>query len=201
MIQAVVFDLGEVLASPPSLFPVLAQRLQVDPAEVAALYWRGREGYDSGSDDAAYWAPFLEALDRPADDDLMDDLALLDAGLWSQLRPSAHQLLRSCRAAGVTVAVLSNSPHAMQVMAERSGWRRDIDHLFISATLEVMKPDPRMFALVTQALAAPAESIAFIDDKQGNVEAALAAGWHAHQWVDDATSRDWLTGLGVLPGA
>lgn len=40
--------------------------------------------------------------------------------------------------------------------------------------------------------------IAFIDDKQANVDGALAVGWHAHLWVSDADTRAWLETLGVL---
>ena len=37
-----------------------------------------------------------------------------------------------------------------------------------------------------------------VDDRPENVEGALAAGWTAHLWQDDADTRAWLTELGVL---
>lgn len=198
MIRAVVFDLGEVLASPPSLLPKLAERLGTTVEQLAAHYWTGRRAYDAGEPADRYWGPLVAAVGGTANDKFFDELALLDASIWSELRPTAWQLLRDCREAGVTVAVLSNSPHAMQTIADRAPWRRDIDHLFISATLGVMKPDPAIHVLVADALGLPGTALAFIDDKQENVDGALAAGWHAHLWKDDADTRAWLQGQGVL---
>lgn len=198
MIRAVVFDLGEVLASPPSLLPELADHLDTTVEQLAAHYWTGRRGYDAGEPADGYWGPLVEAVGGTGDADLFAELALLDASIWSELRPTARRLLRDCRAAGVTVAILSNSPHAMQTVADRAPWRRDIDHLFISATLGVVKPDPAIHALVADELGLPGSALAFIDDKQENVAAALAAGWHAHLWVDDADTRAWLESQDVL---
>lgn len=198
MIQAVVFDLGEVLSSPPDLMERLAAKLEVDAEALRPLYWIGRDNYDGGADDAAYWAPLLEALGRPTHQEFMDELALFDAGIWAGIRPDAAQLLRDCRYAGRQVALLSNAPHAMQVMAEHAPWRADLDRVFISATLGLVKPDARIYRLVTEELRLPAGNIAFVDDRPANVEAALAEGWQGHLFVDDADTRDWLVGLGVL---
>ncbi|MEO7589506.1 MAG: HAD family phosphatase [Arachnia sp.] len=197
MITAVVFDLGGVLASPPSLLPTLAARMGATAQRVAEHYWTGRAAYDAGGSAEGYWGTLVAASGGSAGSD-PDELALLDASVWSELRPSAWQVLRDCRAAGVIVAILSNSPHAMQSVADRSEWRSDVDHLFVSATLGMMKPDPPIYRAVEVALDLSGERIAFIDDKQANVDGALALGWQAHLWTDDADTRAWLVGLGVL---
>ena len=76
-------------------------------ATIAANEWAGRD------------LP-LQAVrgSRVADEALALELANLDASVWSQLRPTSWQLLRDVRSAGLTVAVLTNSPHAMQRMAD-----------------------------------------------------------------------------------
>lgn len=199
MIRAVVFDLGGVLASPPSLLPRLAELMGTTYERLAEHYWTGRAEYDAGCDAGQYWGPVIAASGgSTTGEGLADELALLDASVWSALRPEAWQVLRDCRVAGVTVAVLSNSPHAMQQVAESAAWRRDVDHLFVSATLGLMKPDPAIYTVTADALALPASQIAFIDDKPANVDGALSVGWHAHLWVDDADTRSWLEGLGIL---
>ncbi|SHJ90221.1 putative hydrolase of the HAD superfamily [Tessaracoccus bendigoensis DSM 12906] len=198
MIHAVVFDLGEVLSSPPSLLPELAKCLGVAEDDLATHYWEGRAGYDSGAPDADYWGPLLEAVGVKPEPELIVRLAMLDASIWSELRPTARQLLREVRATGVTVAVASNSPHAMQKAAEAAPWRRDINQLFVSATIGAMKPAPRFFDHVTSRLELDGNQIAFVDDKQENVDAAAKFGWRTHLWVSDADTRVWLTGLGVL---
>ncbi len=205
MIRAVIFDLGEVLASPPSLLPQLAERIGTTADRLAEHYWSGRRAYDAGGSVEQYWGPLVASAGGRVDDTDLTGLAMLDASVWAEIRPTAWELLHDCRRAGMTVAVLSNSPHAMQTVADASSWRRDVDHLFVSATLGLMKPDPRIYGEVADALGLPGPQIAFIDDKQDNVDGALVAGWHAHLWVDDADTRVWLEGIGVLnanePGA
>ena len=196
MIRAVVFDLGEVLTSPPDLLPTLAARIDCEVTDLRAVYGDGRLAYDGGCGDLDYWGPILTALGKSADEALALELANLDASVWSQLRPTSWQLLRDVRSAGLTVAVLTNSPHAMQRMADIAPWRPDVDHLFVSASLGLLKPYPAIFERVADRLGLDAADIAFIDDRAGNVEAAAALGWRTHLWHDDADTREWLERLG-----
>lgn len=198
MIRAVVFDLGEVLASPPSLLETIAERIGVTPEAAGARYWVGRAEYDAGASDEDYWGAFLDGVGVAAAPGLIEAVAALDAGLWAELRPAAAQLLRDCRAAGVSVAVLSNAPHSMEVAAQAAPWRADIDHLFVSATLGVVKPDPRIYRHAAAELGLDGPEIAFVDDRQENVDGALEAGWRAHLWTGDDDTRAWLEALGVL---
>ncbi len=198
VIMAVIFDLGEVLASPPFLLPTLAARIGTSEELLEKHYWTDRDAYDAGASATQYWAPIFEAVGRPGARDQFEELAELDATTWAELRPSARQLLRDCRASGTTVVVLSNSPHAMQTAADRAPWRTDVDHLFISATMDLMKPDPEIYTTVADALGVSGSQIGFIDDKQKNIDGALSAGWQAHLWANDADTRSWLVELDVL---
>ncbi len=198
MIKAVVFDLGGVLASPSALLPTLAARIGSSTDQLEAQYWEDRGAYDAGASAAHYWAPICAAGDRNGDPETYEKLAELDASMWAELRPSAWRLLRDCHAADVIVAVLSNSPHAMQTAADRAPWRELVDGLFISATMGLVKPAPEIYATVAEELNLSGPQIAFIDDKQRNVEGAVAAGWHAHLWLSDADTRRWLEDAGVL---
>ena len=64
MIRAVVFDLGQVLASPPDIHSHPAGLLGVATDDFAAGYWTGRQAYDEGGSDADYWGPLLSGLGR-----------------------------------------------------------------------------------------------------------------------------------------
>lgn len=198
MIQAVIFDLGEVLASPPLLLPTLAARIGTTRDQLEKHYWKNRDAYDAGSSASRYWAPIFRAVDGDGNDETFQELAELDAAVWSEIRPAARQLLQDCRTAGAAVVVLSNSPHAMQIAADRAPWRAEVDHLFISATMGLMKPDPQIYAAVAASLDLAGPQIAFIDDKQKNVDGALVAGWQAHLWINDDDTHNWLVELGVL---
>jgi putative hydrolase of the HAD superfamily len=54
-----------------------------------------------------------------------------------------------------------------------------LEHLFFCWRLTANKPDPAVYRQVTDLLAVPPGQISFADDSAGNVEAALACGWHA----------------------
>lgn len=198
MLKAVIFDLGKVLSSPPSMMSTMAARIGTTETELARHYWTGRDAYDDGGSPQRYWAPILDATGDSGDVKLFSELATLDAELSVDIRADAQQLLKDCHASGITVAILSNAPHAMQRAIEDCTWRRYVDHVFVSASMGVMKPSPEIHAAVEATLGLEASKIAFVDDKQENIDGARVAGWEVHLWKDDADTRSWLVGLDVL---
>lgn len=198
MIRAVVFDLGQVLASGDGVLSEPARLLGVDEDAFAALYWRDREAYDAGASDAAYWGPILTGLGKPPAIETIQQLARLDAELWLRIRPQARALLADTRAAGVAVAVLSNAPFNLDVGLLDADFRDDADAFFVSASMGVGKPHRAAYARVTEVLDVEPHQIAFIDDRPANVAGAERAGWAAHLWVSDDDTRAWLTEIGVL---
>ncbi|MFN8137780.1 MAG: HAD family phosphatase [Propionicimonas sp.] len=202
MIRFVVFDLGQVLSSPPDLYRTPAGLLGVEPDAYQALYWERRRAYDSGGSRVEYWQPILEGLGVPPSGDLITRLARMDADLWLEPRPAALDLVNSVFGWGVRTALLSNAPLIMGKLIRHTDWVNLFDKVYISAELGFVKPDPRVFALVTADLGVQPSEIAFIDDREPNVLAARALGWEAHLWVDDDDSRRWLGDVcgGALPG-
>ncbi len=198
MIRAVVFDLGRTLASGEGVISQPATLLGVEPEQFAALYTVGREAYDRGSSDAAYWTPILEGLGRPATPENIARLAGLDASLWLRLRPAARQLLADVRRAGRQVAILSNAPFSIDLRLVDADFADEADAWFVSASMGVAKPQLAAYHRVTEVLAHAPEEIAFVDDLPVNVEAARRVGWHASVWTSDAATRDWLVRIGVL---
>ena len=79
MIRAVVFDLGQVLASPPDIHSHPAGLLGVATDDFAAGYWTGRQDYDEGGSDADYWGPLLSGLGLAPDAESVALLAGSDA--------------------------------------------------------------------------------------------------------------------------
>ena len=61
-----------------------------------------------------------------------------------------------------------------------------------------MKPDPRIFAVLTDRYGLVPEETVFVDDQVDNVEAAGRLGFRAVRFVDAAALRDDLRGLRVL---
>jgi putative hydrolase of the HAD superfamily len=76
-------------------------------------------------------------------------------------------------------ALLSNSnPGARE--AERCwGFEEVTDEIVYSHEVGLLKPDPRIYALTGERLGVRPHEIVFLDDVEGHVAAARAAGWHA----------------------
>ena len=199
MIRTVVFDFGKVLASGEGVIEEAAALLGVPEQDYARVYWAGRTAYDAGCSGAEYWTPVLAALGKPTTPEMIDRLARLDARLWAVMRPTARELLRDVRAAGRTVAVLSNAPFSVDLAFADADYAPDADLWFVSASMGIVKPNPAIYTRVEEGTETAADEIAFIDDSALNVSAALRAGWTAHLWSSDADSRAWLTQIGVLP--
>lgn len=200
VIRCVVFDLGQVLSSPPTLYTEPATLLGVDPAAFEAAYWgANRVEYDRGGSDVAYWGPILTSLGKPAAPETVRTLAQLDARLWVEgMRPEALRVVRDVRAAGRLVAILSNAPFALDLALTDAPYAGDADYWFVSASMGVTKPDPAVYFRVQEVVDLEPAELAFIDDRPANVYGARQAGWEAHLFVDDADTRAWLVGLGVL---
>jgi len=63
----------------------------------------------------------------------------------------------------------------------------------------VIKPDPRIFALLIERFAIEPRRAVYIDDAAANVAAARPFGIHAIHFTTPAMLREELVGLGLLP--
>lgn len=130
---------------------------------------------------------FAPWADSAAIDRLFPDLweAFAQARRW-QPRADLPTLFAALRERGLKLAILSNWDSRLHRVADGFGWRRWIDHLFVSADLGVEKPAPAIFAHAAAALGcAPQEILHVGDSWQHDIAGALAAGWHA-AWLSEA---------------
>ncbi|MDX3264963.1 HAD family phosphatase [Streptomyces sp. MI02-2A] len=193
-----IFDLGEVLSTPPGLFQSLAACLSHSPEAVETAYWEHREAYDRGGTATAFWSSLLTDLSTPTTKDLASELTGIDTVAWTTIRPDATALLRSLSKRGIRVGILSNAPHEIAAAARETPWAAYISDWFFSAELRLAKPDPAIYQHVTNQLHLPGEAVVFIDDRQVNVNAALSAGWNAHYWISGADTAVLLQNLRIL---
>jgi putative hydrolase of the HAD superfamily len=194
----VIFDLGEVLATPPDLYPSLAACLSHPPEAVEAAYWAHRDAYDRGGMAQVFWSSLLAELGMPAARSTISELTRIDTEAWTTLRPDAVSLLKALSERGVRVGVLSNATREMATAARDTTWAPYVTDWFFSSELRLAKPDPPLYRHVTKELGLPAGTIVFIDDRQVNVSAALEAGWNAYLWTSGAETATLLKGLGLF---
>lgn len=195
MIRVVALDLGQVLSSPDDIYSTPAALLDVEPEDYEAAYWRDRVAYDQGGPRVSYWKPLMQSLGVTPTGELITQAACLDAEIWADIRPDALGLLDAVRGWGRQVAIVTNAPLALGRAIRDASWYNRVDHLFVSAELRMVKPEPALYAHVTAALGVAPDEVAFIDDRAPNVAAASEHGWLAHLWVDDTDSLSWLRGV------
>ena len=83
-------------------------------------------------------------------------------------------------------AVLSNADNTLITRLRDAHGIFDLfDEIVVSADVGMAKPEPKIYVLAAQRLGLPPAECVFIDDLEGNVDAARAAGMHAiHFRVD-----------------
>ena len=195
----VVFDLGEVLSESPSHLARIAQLLAAPAPEVLAAYWRHRAAYDEGGSGSDYWRAVGRDLGMTLDDVLRDRLIEVDSLGWTSLHEASEPLLREVKAAGFGLAMLSNLPRELAVRVRDQAWSELFDVLVFSCDVGVMKPDPAIYRIVQERVAADAGAVPFVffDDRVENVDAAAVAGWRGHVWAGHDDARSVLARTGA----
>ena len=81
---------------------------------------------------------------------------------------------------------------------ERFEFLRWFDGILVSGDVGLIKPDPRIFALLIERFAIDPHRAVYIDDVAANVAAAHPFGIHAIHFTDPALLRAELVALGLL---
>lgn len=91
------------------------------------------------------------------------------------------RLQRALRAKGVAVFALTNFGQESFALARQSmEFLDEFDRLYVSARMGVIKPDPRIYAMVEADCGLPPERLLFTDDRADNITAAARRGWRTH---------------------
>lgn len=128
---------------------------------------------------------------------------LKDAGtrrLWSRVLPGVPEALASLHAAGVKLAVVSNSDGTIEAGMAAVGLRGHLDAVFDSRVVGFEKPDARIFTAALARIGTKPERTAHLGDLHAvDVIGARGAGVHGvlvdpfDDWRDDACPRTHST--------
>lgn len=186
-VQAVLFDFGQVLSLSPD--PAAWQQIRsITGLSEDALqrgYWAHRHDYDRGElSGEMYWHRIAEDNGTAFAPQQIVALKAADVALWSRLNMPMVEWAQRLQQAGVRTGVLSNIGDAMtEGLTARFAWLADFHHCTWSYALKLAKPETAIYRCAAESLATAPEKILFIDDKQENVAAAIAAGLQAIQYV------------------
>jgi putative hydrolase of the HAD superfamily len=180
-VNVLLFDMFGVIARVQSEASKaeLAALSGQEPERFWAAYWGLRPGFDDGSyDAAAYWKAVQAELGTP-----LDAVALQAADLrsWSRIDEEMVELLRSLRARGDRLGLLSNiTPELADEFERTHAWLDIFDVLGFSSRISHAKPSRQAFQWCLDRFGVPAGDILFIDDSPANLVTAEAMGLRTH---------------------
>lgn len=184
-VEAVIFDIGNVLTR-----------------------WQPEAFYDRVLGEARRRALF-DAVDLHRMNELIDEGALFRETIydWAERNPDwapevrmwydrwielaspriegSIALQRALRAKGVPVFALTNfGRHSFEEAMPKLDFLAEFDRHYVSGRMGVIKPDPRIYAMVEEDCAIAPGRLLFTDDKPENIAAAAARGWGTHLFTD-----------------
>lgn len=152
----------------------MADLARLDVAEFIDRYWEHRLDYDRGLDARAYWS--LVVSDGEPDERTLERLIRLDIASWSSLNARTLDILTAAHRSGSALSLLSNAPHELAEALDDHRALALFDHLMFSARIGAVKPEPAAFEAALQTMSLEPDEVVFIDDRQPNVEGAIACG-------------------------
>jgi len=198
----VIFDLGGVLIEwdPRHLYRKLfagdEAAMEHFLANVCTHEWN--RGQDAGRS-FAEGARLLKA-EHP------DYAELIDAygARFDEMMPGpiagSIDILAELRQRGTPLYGLTNfSAETYPPTFERFAFLRWFDGILVSGDVKLIKPDPRIFALLIERFAIDPCRAVYIDDVMANVVAARPFGIHGIHFTGPAALRAELIALGLLP--
>ncbi|MEV6606847.1 HAD family phosphatase [Kutzneria sp. NPDC051319] len=192
-----VFDYGGVISQHTQAIPAMAAHVGASAEAFEPGYWSEREAYDRGRPDLDYWRAVCAHVGVDVDEKLSEDLTRMDIEGWLPTDDKTVKLLDRLAGAGARLALLSNAPSSFGRVAERQPWAERFTHLVFSADLFMAKPDVEIYAALVGKLGARAADCLFVDDRQTNVDGAVAAGLTAHLWTSADELADTLVRFGT----
>jgi putative hydrolase of the HAD superfamily len=209
MIEAVIWDFGGVITTSP--FEAFA-RFEAErglPADIirrtnAANHWENawakfeRAEIDIETFDRAFAA---ESLALGAEVRGKDVLPLLSG----DLRPEMVEALRRVKAKFKTGCITNSLPaNSIGSKSGRSLYVAEVmalfDHIIESAKIGLRKPDPRIYAMMIEALNADPRNCIYLDDLGVNLKPARAMGMTTIKVINAAqalTELEAATGLSL----
>ena len=193
-VDGVFFDFGGVVVHAPTAsgWCVLdyCERQGIDRAFALAEISRMRRATDGGDMPLAEcYRIIAKGSGADVEPGFAEKATELDCATWTNLADETFELMKELKAAGKKIGILSNMSRdffSAQYCRVAAHIRAILDAELISGFLGVTKPDPRIFALASEKIGIAPERLLFLDDIQGNVEAARRCGWRAERYSLDA---------------
>ncbi len=184
---AVLFDYGMVLSLPADAAAWARLRVATGLSEerLQKLYWAHRDAYDEGLlTGVTYWETIAREGGFPLEAAKLAELQAIDVDIWGSVNEPMVAWAGRLQARGVKTGILSNIGDAMEVgLRARHAWIGGFTHCTWSHRHKLIKPSAAIYEVAVAGLGCPAASILFIDDREVNVQGAIAAGLMAIRYT------------------
>ncbi len=178
--RAVVFDYGMVLTGPPdpAAHAAMVRITGLSAERLDALYWKDRYAYDLGSlTGQDFWQKLVSDAGLNLSPSAIAELVHWDVRMWMTENPAMLAWQLALKQSGFLTAIVSNMGDTVHNVMERElAWLSRFDVLVWSYQLHIAKPDPAIYRYVLEKLCTQPEETLFIDDRQDNIDAAIALG-------------------------
>lgn len=115
---------------------------------------------------------------------------LLDAYFQLDAFPDARAALKALKTKGHKTSILSNgSPNMLKGAVEAAGIGDDLDAVLSVDVLNLFKPRPEVYALVTDHYNCAAKDVTFVSSNRWDVMAAVSVGFRG-VWVNRSKQPD-----------
>jgi putative hydrolase of the HAD superfamily len=189
-IDTVLFDFGMVLSGPPdaAAWTLMRSVAGLDEDRLHAAYWAFRHDYDRAAlTGRAYWQAVAAHAGTTFDEQQVAALLTADVDLWTDLNLPMVEWAQRLQRAGIRTGILSNIGDCIaEGIIAKLPWLSAFYHCTWSHALFMAKPEPAIYLSTAEALNTAPANILFIDDREENVAAATALGFHAIQYTGHA---------------
>jgi HAD superfamily hydrolase (TIGR01509 family) len=188
--KALLVDLYDttVRADWSAMSVLIAERLGLDAAALRRAFVLTRPDRGAGrfGGVAGNLAALAGACGVTAEPALLSELA---GDAVTFLRRNVHlyddvlPALRRLRAAGTTVALVSNCDHATRPLLETLELERELDAVVLSFEVGSVKPEARIFREALERVGTTAAEAAFVDDQPDYLDGAARLGLRTFRMV------------------
>ncbi|MET0303914.1 MAG: HAD family phosphatase [Microbacteriaceae bacterium] len=196
--RVIVFDYGEVISrSPDEADRARLVAVADQPADAFwEAYWSHRDLLDHGRITVPeYWSRVAADLGATWSPSRVHELWVADFRGWISVEPGTVDVLEELRQGGTRMALLSNAGFDFGDAFRRSPMGEYFEQVFVSAELDLIKPDAEAYRVVANGLGIDLADMVFIDNKAINVDGATAIGVTGHVFTSPAELRSFLIGL------
>jgi putative hydrolase of the HAD superfamily len=148
--------------------------------EFSRLYTRDRLELDRGTlSTEEYWSRILRAAGVPPGPGLIAQIEEEDSRGWTRINRRVVNWAAELRAAGYSIAILSNMPFDKLAYMRKSpafDWIADFPVAVFSCNHGLVKPEPAIYRLCLELLAKKPAECVFLDDSPVNAEGGRTAG-------------------------